>query len=86
MVQPPTWALTVANAMRYIDLRPWQPRLSLDGTVESLPQRVQRLRAAWAGSRLSDGEGVAEFGISTFVAAYKSADITEPPADRKSVV
>ncbi len=81
MVQPPTWALTVSHAIRYMGLRPWQPRLSLDATTEPLPKRVQRLNAAWAASRLSDGERAAKFNISIFEAAYHRATEKRQPAD-----
>lgn len=56
MIQPPTWALVAADTVRYIALRPWQPRLSLDQANEPLPHRVARLRRAWQGSRLADAE------------------------------
>ena len=81
MVQPPTWALTVSDAIRYFDLRPWQPRLSLDATAEPLAKRVQRLHAAWAASRLSDGERAAKFNISIFEAAFHRASDKRLPAD-----
>ena len=81
MVLPPTWALTVSDAIRYFDLRPWQPRLSLDATAEPLAKRVQRLHAAWAASRLSDGERAAKFNISIFEAAFHRASDKRLPAD-----
>src|SRR5947208_2941273 len=70
MSRPPTWALAVSDAIRYFNLRPWQPRLSLDGKVEPLPQRVKRLRAAWEKSRPSDGERAAKFNTAIFEAAF----------------
>jgi hypothetical protein len=70
MTQPPTWALLVSDAVRYFTLRPWQPRLSLDGKTEPLPRRVKRLRSAWEKSRLSDGERAAKFNVAIFEAAF----------------
>jgi uncharacterized protein DUF87 len=70
MVQPPTWALVVSNAVRYFNLRPWQPRLALNGNTEPLPQRVKRLRRAWERSRLADGERAAKFNVAVFEAAF----------------
>jgi hypothetical protein len=70
MVQPPTWALAASDAVRYFNLRPWQPRLSLDGRTEPLPQRVKRLRAAWEKSRLSDGDRAADFNRAIFETAF----------------
>lgn len=81
MVQPPTWALTVSDAIRYCNLRPWQPRLALDGKPEPLPQRVERLRSAWATSRLSDGERAAEFNTSILEAALHRSAQKRVPAD-----
>ena len=70
MTQPPTWALVVSDAVRYFNLRPWQPRLSLNGNTEPLPQRVKRLRSAWEKSRLADGERAAKFNVAIFEAAF----------------
>lgn len=81
MVQPPTWALVVSDAVRYFNLRPWQPRLSLDGNTEPLPQRVKRLRDAWGKSRLSDGKRAAEFNTAIFEAAFHRAGVKHLPAD-----
>ena len=85
MSQPPTWALAVSDAIRYFNLRPWQPRLSLDGKAEPLPQRVKRLRAAWEKSRLSDGQRAAKFNTAIFEAAFhrsaKKRVPTEPVLD-----
>lgn len=70
MSLPPTWALTVSDAVRYFSLRPWQPRLSLEGASEPLPKRVARLHAAWSGSRLSDGDRAGDFNRAIFEAAF----------------
>ena len=70
MSQPPTWALVASDAVRYFTLRPWQPRLSLDGRTEPLAKRVNRLRAAWEKSRLSNGERAADFNRAIFEAAF----------------
>jgi hypothetical protein len=81
MVQPPTWALTAADAVRYFNLRPWQPRLVLDGAAEPLPRRLDRLRAAWAASRLSDGKRAADFNVSLFEAAFHRSSLKRLPGD-----
>jgi hypothetical protein len=70
MSQPPTWALVVSDAVRYFNLRPWQPRLALNGTTEPLPKRVKRLRSAWEKSRLADGDRAAKFNVAIFEAAF----------------
>jgi len=70
MAQPPTWALVAADAVRYFNLRPWQPRLALNGHTEPLPRRVKRLRSAWEKSRLSDGDRAAKFNVAIFEAAF----------------
>ena len=54
---------------------------SLDGTAEPLPQRVERLRKAWAASRLSDGKRAADFNISIFEAAFHRSSLKRVPAD-----
>lgn len=81
MPLPPTWSLAVSDAVRYFALRPWQPRLALQGTSESLPQRVERLRLAWQASRLSDGAKAAERNTELFVAAFHQSDLEKLPAD-----
>src|SRR5581483_6942550 len=70
MSLPPTWALAVSDAVRYFTLRPWQPRLALDGRIEPLPKRLQRLRVAWEKSRLCDGTRAADFNRAIFEAAF----------------
>ena len=81
MVQPPTWALTVSDAIRYCNLRPWQPRLALAGKPEPLPHRLERLRSAWAKSRLCDGKRAAEFNTSILEAALHRSAKKRVPAD-----
>jgi hypothetical protein len=81
MVQPPTWALAASNAMRYFNLRPWQPRLALDGSTEPLPERVKRLREAWQQSRLADGKRAAQFNTAIFEAAFHRSAKKRLPAD-----
>jgi hypothetical protein len=81
MALPPTWALAVSDVVRYQALRPWQPRLVLDGTAEPLPKRVQRLHKAWAASRLADGKRAAEFNLSIFQAAFHRSSLKRLPAD-----
>lgn len=81
MVEPPTWALIVSNAVRYFSLRPWQPRLVLDGSAEPLSKRVERLRTAWAASRLSDGKRAADFNVSIFEAAFHRSTLKRLPSD-----
>src|ERR1700674_3248956 len=84
MSRPPTWALAVSDAIRYFNLRPWQPRLSLYGRAEPLPQRVNRLRVAWEKSRLSDGKRAAKFNTAILEAAFhrsKKRVPTEPVLD-----
>ena len=81
MPQPPTWALAASDAVRYFNLRPWQPRLSLDDNTEPLPQRVERLRAAWEKSRLSDGKRAAEANTSIVQAALRRSTRKRVPAD-----
>ena len=81
MPLPPTWSLAVSDAVRYFALRPWQPRLALQGTSEPLPQRVDRLRSAWQASRLSDGAKVAERSTDLFVAAFRQSDLEKLPAE-----
>lgn len=79
MVLPPTWALAVADAMRYWQLRPWQPRLTLQGSTEPLPARVARLRQAWSASRLADGKRAADFNLSILQAAWHRANLGRWP-------
>lgn len=81
MSRPPSWALTVADAVRYFSLRPWQPRLSLDGSSEPLPRRVARLRAAWQTSRLADGARALEFNLSIFEAAFHRSAVKRLPVN-----
>ena len=81
MVQPPTWALAVSDAVRYMTLRPWQPRLALDGAAEPLPRRIARLRTAWAASRLSDGKRAGDFTFSIFEAAVHRSGLKRLPAE-----
>ena len=81
MVLPPTWALIAADAARYLTLQPWQPRLALDRTREPLPQRVARLRQAWATSRLADGKRAADFNVAIFEAAVHRAGLKRVPAE-----
>jgi hypothetical protein len=81
MANPPTWALAVSEAVRYFQLRPWQPRLALEPKAESLPQRVARLRAAWENSRLSDGARAADFNTSILEAAFHRAGRKRVPVD-----
>ena len=81
MAQPPTWALAVSDSIRYLSLRPWQPRLSLDGTAEPLAQRVERLHAAWTVSRVSDGKRAADFNLSIFEAALHRSGLKRLPAE-----
>ena len=63
MVQPPTWALTAADTVRYLSLRPWQPRLAVKSSTEPLPARVERVRTAWKNSRLSDADYAADMNL-----------------------
>lgn len=79
MVQPPTWALVVSDAVRYFNLRPWQPRLALNGNSEPLPQRVKRLRSAWEHSRLADGERAGKFNVAIFETAFHRSRKRVPP-------
>ena len=81
MIQPPTWALAVSDTIRYFNLRPWQPRLSIVATTEPLPQRVERLRMAWAGSRLADGVRAARFNQSLLEAAFHRASSKRVPTE-----
>lgn len=71
MVLPPTWSLAVADVVRYAALRPWQPRLILHAAPEPLPKRIERLRAAWTGSRLADGTRCANFNFAMLAAAVE---------------
>lgn len=80
MTQPPTWALVVSDAVRYFTLRPWQPRLALNGNTEPLPRRVKRLRSAWEKSRLSDGDRAAKFNVAIFEAAFHRSRKRVPSA------
>ncbi len=81
MSQPPTWALAVSSALRYASLRTWQPRLVLNGAAEPLPKRVERLRAAWAASRVCNGERAADFNVSMLEAAVHRRSIKRVPID-----
>lgn len=69
MSLPPTWSVAVADVVRYASLRPWQPRLTLQGAREPLPQRIERLHAVWTSSRLSDGKRAADFNVDILSAA-----------------
>ena len=80
MTRPPTWALVAADAVRYFNLRSWQPRRALTGIAEPLPHRIERLRAAWTASRLSDPERAGKFNVSIFEAAVHRARISELPS------
>ena len=71
MVLPPTWSLAVADVVRYAALRPWQPRLTLHAAPETLPKRIERLRAAWSGSRLADGTLCAKFNFAMLEASIE---------------
>jgi hypothetical protein len=73
------------------DLQQWQmqraghsetrPAMSLDNIAESLPQRVERLRAAWQTSRVSDGKRAAEANTSILKAAFARSSSKRVPAD-----
>ena len=59
----PECPLALSDAVRYRNLRPWQPRLALDANTEPLQKRVARLRAAWQTSRLADVERAIHFNV-----------------------
>lgn len=80
MITPPIWSLTASDAVRYFGLRSWQPRLVFDGRPEPLASRVERLRAAWAPSRVADAERAVRFNNSLFEAAWHRSRKRVPSA------
>lgn len=84
MPLPPTWALAVSDAIRYVQLRPWQPRTALPSTSETLSLRIERLRKAWATSRVADPHRARDHIIAVFKLAFDHAEAAKFPIERVS--
>ncbi len=80
MAQPPTWALTVANSLAYFHLRPWQPRLALDGRTEPLDKRIARLSARWRRSRFADAGGIVDHVENLLIATIQQLEFRRIPS------
>ena len=82
MLKGPTWALSIANAVRYMELRPWQPRHLPLPTPEPLHRRVARLTKQWRASRFGDADQIVDHVERLLFAAIAECGTRRVPSVR----